>query len=113
MAVTGLGVVRGVEAAPAVVPPLDPRVRLAADGLAEVNTSLVQMDEVTQQNSALVEENAATAKTLEQQSQAMDEQVSFFQLGDAGATDETSRAVAAAGGLDERGRGGPLCPPKP
>jgi methyl-accepting chemotaxis protein len=67
-----------------------------ADGLAEVNTSLVQMDEVTQQNSALVEENAATAKTLEQQSQAMDEQVSFFQLGDAGATDETSRAVAAA-----------------
>jgi methyl-accepting chemotaxis protein len=35
---------------------------------------------VTQQNSALVEENAATAKTLEQQSSAMDEQVSFFQL---------------------------------
>ena len=30
--------------------------------------ALTQMDEVTQQNSALVEENAATAKTLEQQS---------------------------------------------
>ena len=41
------------------------------------------MDEVTQQNSALVEENAATAKTLEQQSQAMEEEVRFFQVDDA------------------------------
>ena len=38
------------------------------------------MDEVTQQNSALVEENAATAKVLEQQARSMDEQVSFFHL---------------------------------
>jgi hypothetical protein len=36
------------------------------------------MDEVTQQNSALVEENAATAKTLETQSKAMDDQVNKF-----------------------------------
>jgi methyl-accepting chemotaxis protein len=38
------------------------------------------MDEVTQQNSALVEENAATAKTLEHQAKAMDEQFAFFQI---------------------------------
>jgi methyl-accepting chemotaxis protein len=38
------------------------------------------MDEVTQQNSALVEENAATAKTLEHQAKSMDEQVAFFQI---------------------------------
>jgi methyl-accepting chemotaxis protein len=36
------------------------------------------MDEMTQQNSALVEQNAATAKTLEHQAQVMNEQVSFF-----------------------------------
>jgi hypothetical protein len=59
-----------------------------------VNKSLTQMDEVTQQNSALVEENAATAKTLEQQSQGMDERVSFFQLGDGAATGAPSRVVA-------------------
>jgi methyl-accepting chemotaxis protein len=53
-----------------------------ATGLDQVNKALAQMDEVTQQNSALVEENAATAKTLEQQSQAMDEQVGFFCLDD-------------------------------
>jgi methyl-accepting chemotaxis protein len=52
-------------------------------GIDHVNTSLTQMDEVTQQNAALVEENAATAKVLEQQSQAMSEQVAFFKLGHA------------------------------
>jgi hypothetical protein len=39
------------------------------------------MDEVTQQNSALVEESAAAAKTLEQQALAMDERVAFFDFG--------------------------------
>jgi hypothetical protein len=51
------------------------------------------MDEVTQQNSALVEENAAAAKSLEQQSQGMDEQVSFFQLDDAQSAGAPSAAT--------------------
>jgi methyl-accepting chemotaxis protein len=51
-----------------------------ATGIEEINRALTQMDEATQQNSALVEENAATAKTLEHQARAMDEQVSFFQI---------------------------------
>ena len=38
------------------------------------------MDELTQQNSALVEENAATAKTLEQQSSVMAERIAFFRI---------------------------------
>jgi methyl-accepting chemotaxis protein len=54
-----------------------------ATGIEQVNKALTQMDEVTQQNSALVEENAATAKTLEQQSTAMDERVGFFQIDEA------------------------------
>jgi len=51
-----------------------------ATGIDQINRALTQMDEVTQQNSALVEENAATAKTLEHQAKAMDEQVSVFQI---------------------------------
>jgi methyl-accepting chemotaxis protein len=51
-----------------------------ATGIEEVNRALTQMDEVTQQNSALVEENAATAKTLEQHAKAMDAQVASFRL---------------------------------
>jgi methyl-accepting chemotaxis protein len=49
-----------------------------AAGIEQVNKALTQMDEVTQQNSALVEENAATAKTLEHQASQMDERVSYF-----------------------------------
>ena len=49
-------------------------------GIEQINKALTQMDEVTQQNSALVEENAATAKTLEGQAKSMDERVAFFKL---------------------------------
>ena len=53
-----------------------------ATGIEQINKALNQMDEVTQQNSALVEENAATAKTLETQAKVMDEKVAFFQIGE-------------------------------
>jgi methyl-accepting chemotaxis protein len=52
-------------------------------GIDQVNKALAQVDEVTQQNSALVEENAATAKTLEHQAAAMNERVGAFRLDDA------------------------------
>jgi methyl-accepting chemotaxis protein len=54
-----------------------------ATGIEQVNKALTQMDEVTQQNSALVEENAATAKTLEQQSKAMSDEVGVFRVDEA------------------------------
>jgi methyl-accepting chemotaxis protein len=49
-----------------------------ATAIEQVNKALSQMDEATQQ----VEENAATAKTLEEQSGAMDQQVNFFRIDD-------------------------------
>jgi methyl-accepting chemotaxis protein len=49
-------------------------------GIDQINKALTQMDEVTQQNSALVEENAASAKTLEHQSESMNQKVAFFKL---------------------------------
>jgi methyl-accepting chemotaxis protein len=51
-----------------------------ATGLEQINKALTQMDEVTQQNSALVEQNAATAKTLETQSSAVTERLSSFRF---------------------------------
>ena len=51
-----------------------------ANGIDEVRQALTQLDEMTQQNSALVEENAATAKSLDQQSSEMTDRVAFFQL---------------------------------
>lgn len=65
-----------------------------ATGLEQISKALVQMDELTQRNSALAEENAATAKTLQHQSSAMDEQVSVFRLGDR--HEHMTNAAAAA-----------------
>jgi len=64
-------------------------------GIDQVNIALTQMDEVTQQNSALVEQNAAAAKALEQQSQAMDQQVSFFRLAAAAGAGKDGHQVVA------------------
>ena len=51
-----------------------------SSGVDEINKAMTMMDTATQQNSALVEENAATAKVLEQQAKAMDGQVGFFRI---------------------------------
>ena len=67
-----------------------------AEGVDQVNKALTQMDEVTQQNSALVEENAATAKSLEQQAAAMSEQVGTFRLAADDTVAPVQRARAAA-----------------
>jgi len=66
-------------------------------GLEHITTALHQMDEMTQQNSALVEENAAAAKALEGQSGAMDERVRFFRVGHVAEEDDIAprRMVAA------------------
>jgi methyl-accepting chemotaxis protein len=66
-----------------------------ATGIDQVNIALTQMDEVTQQNSALVEQNAAAAKSLEEQSHAMNVRVSFFRVADARAGGK-ARASAVA-----------------
>jgi methyl-accepting chemotaxis protein len=62
-----------------------------AVGIEQVNKALTQMDEVTQQNSALVEQNAAAAKTLEQQARGMSDEVGVFRVDDV----ETPRRAAA------------------
>jgi methyl-accepting chemotaxis protein len=64
-------------------------------GIDQVNTALAQMDHVTQQNSALVEQNAAAAKALEEQSQGMKERVSFFRVDDAPSVDAAPPPVVA------------------
>jgi methyl-accepting chemotaxis protein len=49
-------------------------------GIEQVNNAVTQMDKVTQQNAALVEEAAAAAKSMEDQTSAMSEMVGQFQV---------------------------------
>ncbi|WP_231501772.1 methyl-accepting chemotaxis protein, partial [Bordetella petrii] len=49
-------------------------------GIDQVNRAVSQMDEVTQQNAALVEEAAAAAGSLQEQAQRLAEAVSVFKI---------------------------------
>ncbi|WP_425304326.1 methyl-accepting chemotaxis protein [Alteromonas lipolytica] len=51
-----------------------------ASGIDEVSKAVVQMDEMTQQNAALVEEAAAAADSLRQQASQLSDRVSSFKL---------------------------------
>jgi methyl-accepting chemotaxis protein len=53
-----------------------------SQGIEQVNTAITQMDEVTQQNAALVEEAAAAAEALEEQAQNLSASVSVFKIDD-------------------------------
>jgi len=50
-------------------------------GLNEINKAVVSMDEVTQQNAALVEESAAAAESMDAQAHALTEIVARFKTG--------------------------------
>ena len=52
------------------------------DGIEQINIAISQMDGVTQQNAALVEQAAAAADALEQQAASLAEAVSVFKLHD-------------------------------
>jgi methyl-accepting chemotaxis protein len=53
-------------------------------GIDQVNTAITQMDEVTQQNAALVEQAAAAAASMQEQAARLAEVASSFKLGSDG-----------------------------
>ncbi|WP_345777953.1 methyl-accepting chemotaxis protein, partial [uncultured Xanthomonas sp.] len=58
-------------------------------GIEQVNQTITQMDEATQQNAALVEEATAAARSMEDQAGQLNQAVALFKL-------DTSAAVASA-----------------
>ncbi len=67
-------------------------------GIEQVNQTVSQMDEVTQQNAALVEEAAAASESLDEQARELDQLMNYFKLsaGDATRSEAPRRAPAAA-----------------
>jgi methyl-accepting chemotaxis protein-1 (serine sensor receptor) len=51
-----------------------------SEGINQINQAIVSMDEVTQQNAALVEEAAAAANAMQEQAAQLEEMVSTFKL---------------------------------
>jgi methyl-accepting chemotaxis protein len=58
--------------------------REQSSGIEQVGLAVGQMDEVTQQNAALVEEAAAAAESLEEQARSLQESVAIFRLPESG-----------------------------
>jgi methyl-accepting chemotaxis protein len=73
-----------------------------SSGIEEVNHAIAQMDEMTQQNAALVEQAAAAAHSMQEQAGMLAQAVSVFKL-------ETSAAPAMRAGVAARPK--PLSPP--
>jgi methyl-accepting chemotaxis protein len=67
-----------------------------SQGIEQVNQTITQMDEVTQQNAALVEEATASARALEEQAGGLAQSVSRFNLGGSAAAAAPARPAAPA-----------------
>ena len=66
-----------------------------AAGLQDVNHAMVKMDQVTQQNMALVEQAAAASGSLQQQAVSLSEAVTLFKLDDVAVRPELALAAGA------------------
>lgn len=65
-----------------------------AQGMHQVHDAITKIDGVTQQNAALVEETAAAAESLSEQSSILRKEMSFFSTGDTRSQASPQRAVA-------------------
>jgi methyl-accepting chemotaxis protein len=84
--------------------------REQASGIEQVNKAITMMDDVTQQNAALVEEASAAAQALTEQASNLTQLISRYRVGE-GSAQETPRAVArpaAAPAVDRRAATRPL-----
>ncbi len=66
-----------------------------SQGIGEVNTSVSQLDQMTQQNAALVEQSAAAAESLKEQAARLSDVVATFQLERPGPTSARPQSRAS------------------
>jgi methyl-accepting chemotaxis protein len=79
-----------------------------SQNLGQVNGSVVEMDHVTQQNAAMVEETSAAARSLAQEADELAELVSRFSVGNGQVVDLVARGSAWPVVQDRDQRGGRL-----
>jgi len=72
--------------------------REQSEGIEQVNVAITQMDEMTQQNAALVEQAAAAAESMQEQAQVLAQAISVFKIAGQGSP-QARRAKPYNGGL--------------
>ncbi|GKT00668.1 methyl-accepting chemotaxis protein [Acidovorax sp. SUPP3434] len=108
-------VVQSIQRVATIVAEMSIATREQSEGIGQVGEAVAQMDQVTQQNAALVEESAAAASSLKSQAEQLVDAVSVFKIDGvhtaAAASSATSRARSVplpAGRLAAHGRTLPL-----
>ena len=71
--------------------------REQSSGIEQVNRAVMQMDELTQQNAALVEEAAAASQALAQQVDGLNRLLERYRFADQGGVSSQARVAAPAG----------------
>ncbi|REC96307.1 methyl-accepting chemotaxis protein [Kushneria indalinina] len=84
------GIVESINRMTDIVAEIAAASREQSTGIDQVNQAISQMDSVTQQNAALVEEAAAASRSMEHSARVLREQVAFFKVGQKG----SARALA-------------------
>jgi methyl-accepting chemotaxis protein len=82
------GIVESVKKVTDIVAEIAAASQEQSSGIDQVNHAVMQMDEVTQQNAALVEEASAAARAMQEQANELRQQMAFFRL------DKTAAAPA-------------------
>jgi methyl-accepting chemotaxis protein len=74
------GIVDSIKRVADIVSEIASASRQQATGVEEINKAVASMDEMTQQNSALVEENAAACRMLQEQARTMQQRMATFTI---------------------------------
>ena len=74
------GIIEGVQKVSTIMTEIAQASSEQATGLVEVNSAIGQMDEMTQQNAAMVEENTAAARSLAGEASQLVQLISFFKV---------------------------------
>ena len=74
-------IVQGVQRVTGIISEISTAAAEQSDGISQVNVAVTQLDQMTQQNGALVGESTTAAENLRQQAQRLAELVAVFQVG--------------------------------
>jgi methyl-accepting chemotaxis protein len=76
--------------------------REQSSGIEQVNKAVMQMDDMTQQNAALVEQATAASQSMADQARDLSKMMDRFQVSDSGSPARTARPEAAPAARPER-----------
>jgi len=79
---TLMGIITGIEKVADVVGEIDRANQEQSAGIAQINSAITTMDDMTQSNAAMLEESVAATRSLHDETRDLESLISFFKTGD-------------------------------